>query len=73
MWLLKLPLDQNPRVIYLKFNGDLRATSILRGQKEDKGICVALLLIYDFFLAQNLVRTVSNISMVNNFLPITIF
>jgi hypothetical protein len=24
MWLLKLPLDQNPRVIHQKFNGDFK-------------------------------------------------
>jgi hypothetical protein len=25
MWLLKLPLDQNPKVIYQKFNGDFKS------------------------------------------------
>jgi hypothetical protein len=36
MWLLKSPLDQNPRVIYQNSMVILRATSILGGQKEDK-------------------------------------
>jgi hypothetical protein len=25
MWLLKSPLDQNPKVIYQKFNGDFKS------------------------------------------------
>jgi len=35
-WLLKLPLDQNPIMIYHKFNGDFKSHINLGGQKEDK-------------------------------------
>jgi hypothetical protein len=36
MWLLKSPLDQNPRVIYQKFNSNFKSHIIFGGQKEDK-------------------------------------
>jgi hypothetical protein len=39
MWLLKLPLDQNPIVIYYKFNGNFKSyinfREINRGQGDD--------------------------------------
>jgi hypothetical protein len=37
MWLLKSPLDQNPRVIYQKFNGDFKSHINFGGTKERQG------------------------------------
>jgi len=36
MWLLKSPLDQNPIMIYHKFNGDFKSHINFGGQNEDK-------------------------------------
>jgi hypothetical protein len=44
MWLLKSPLDQNPRVIYQKFNGDFKSHINFGGQKEDKGMMCSITL-----------------------------
>jgi hypothetical protein len=38
MWLLKSPLDQNPKVIYQKFNGDFKSNinfGKTKGGQED--------------------------------------
>jgi ribosomal protein L33 len=37
MWLLKSPLDQNPRVIYQKFNGDFKSHINFRETKGGEG------------------------------------
>jgi hypothetical protein len=37
MWLLKLPLDQNPIVIYHKYNGDFKSHIIFGGDTRGHG------------------------------------
>jgi len=37
MWILKSPLDQNPRVIYQKFNGDFKSHINFGGTKGGQG------------------------------------
>jgi hypothetical protein len=37
MWLLKSTLDQNPRVIYQKFNGDFKSHINFGGTKREQG------------------------------------
>jgi len=44
MWLLKSPLDQNPIVIYQKFNGNFKSHIDFGGQKEDKKMMCSITL-----------------------------
>jgi hypothetical protein len=37
MWLLKPPLDQNPIMIYHKFNGDFKSHINFGGIKREQG------------------------------------